>query len=388
MNLRDHVSSLDHDMRAWRHDFHAHPELGFEVQRTAGVVAKALKALGCDDVVSGIGRTGVVGIVHGRRSTSGRVIGIRADMDGLPIEEQTGLAHASRLKGQMHACGHDGHMAIALGAATYLARTRSFNGAAAFIFQPAEELGGGANVMVRDGLMERFDIDEVYALHNMPGLPCGTIAARHGTLFAASDNFEILLTGHGGHAAYPHQTRDPIACAAQLISSLQQVVSRNIDPLCPCVVSVTSIQCGNSFNIIPEQGRLLGTVRTLDESTRADAEKRVRDTVRFTARSFGIEATLDYRREYPATVNHREQTEFAMAMARATVGDTQLYGDTPPIMGCEDFAYMLQSRPGAYVLLGNGDTEPVHHPRYDFNDDSLTTGASYFSTLVEKAMPI
>lgn len=372
----------------WRRDIHAHPEILFDTDRTSALVAEKLRGFGVDEVVEGIGRTGVVGVIRGRQTGSGRVVGLRADMDALPIPEATGLDYASRTPGAMHACGHDGHTAMLLGAAQYLAETRNFDGTVVVIFQPAEEGGGGGKEMVEDGLMERFGIQQVYGLHNLPGLPVGEFAFRPGPVMAASDTFSIVVTGRGGHAAQPHRTIDPVLTAAQIVTALQQVASRNADPLKAVVVSVTSVRTSsNASNVIPEEVELIGTARTLDPETQDLTERRMGEIVAGIAAAHGATARFVYERDYPVTVNAEAETAFAARVAREVVGSDRVDAAAPPMMGAEDFSYMLNHRPGAYVFLGNGDTAALHHPKYDFNDDAIPVGCSYWVRLVEAAMP-
>jgi len=372
----------------WRRDLHRHPELDFDTCRTAGIVAARLAEFGCDEVVEGVGRTGVVGVIRGRSTASGRTVGLRADMDALPIPEATGLPYASATPGRMHACGHDGHTATLLAAARHLAETRAFDGTAVVIFQPAEEGGGGGRAMVEDGLMERFGIDEVYALHNMPGLPVGDFALRPGPLLAASDLFSIEVRGRGGHAAQPHDAVDPVVAASAIVLGLQSIVARAVDPLKAGVVSVTSVRTSSeAFNVIPERVALHGTVRSLDPEVRDLIEARMRAVVEATARVHGAEARLDYRRNYPVTVNDADRAAFAAEVAAEVVGASRVDAAAPPVMGGEDFAFMLEARPGAFVFVGNGDSAKLHHPAYDFNDALIPIGASFFVRLVERAMP-
>ncbi len=385
MPVKNRFAELLPEITAWRRDFHEHPELLYEVHRTAGIVAAKLREFGCDEVVEGIGRTGVVGVIRGKANGSGRVIGLRADMDALPIIEATGSAHASKVPGKMHACGHDGHTAMLLGAAKYLAETRNFDGTAVVIFQPAEEGGAGGRAMCEDGLMERFGIQEVYGMHNMPGLPLGSFAIREGAFFAATDTFLIRLEGKGGHAAKPHETVDTTVVAAQLVTALQTIASRNHDPVKNLVVSVTSFRTeSQAFNVIPQHVELKGTVRTMDPATREMAETRIKALVTGVAGAFGATAQVEYMRGYPVMVNSPEQTEFAAGVARRVAGDCR---PAPLIMGGEDFAYMLEERPGAYILVGNGDTAQVHHPEYDFDDDAIPAGCSWWAGIVEERMP-
>ncbi|WP_172327321.1 M20 aminoacylase family protein [Mangrovicoccus sp. HB161399] len=381
MPIKNRFAELMPEIAAWRRDLHAHPELLFDTHRTAAVVAGKLREFGCDEVAEGIGRTGVVGMIRGRGARSDRVIGLRADMDALPILEATGLDYASKTDGAMHACGHDGHTAMLLGAARYLAETRNFDGSVAVIFQPAEETGGGGKAMIDDGLLERFGIAEVYGMHNWPGIPLGQFAIRPGPFFAASDQFRITLRGKGGHAAKPHETVDPTVMGAQLVLALQSVVSRNCDPVEQMVVSVTSFETASTaYNVIPPSVTMKGTVRTLKDVTRDLAETRLREIAGGIAATFGGTADIWYHRGYPVMVNSDAETEFAAEVARKVAGDC---AEAPLIMGGEDFAYLLQERPGAYILVGNGDSAPVHHPEYDFNDEAIPAGCSWWAEIVE-----
>ncbi|OSP54514.1 M20 aminoacylase family protein [Pseudoruegeria sp. SK021] len=386
MPIKNRFAELLPEITAWRRDLHAHPELMFDTHRTAAFVADRLKEFGCDEVVTGVGRTGVVGRIRGRGDQSGRVIGLRADMDALPILEATGLDYASTTPGTMHACGHDGHTAMLLGAAKYLAETRNFDGTVIVIFQPAEEGGGGAKVMIDDGLLDRFDIQEVYGMHNWPGLPDGRFAIRPGAFFAATDTLRITLTGRGGHAAKPHETVDPIVMASHLVLALQTIVSRNADPVAQVVVSVTSIESDSkAFNVIPQSVQLRGTVRTLDPVLRDLAEARITAICHATAEMFGGSASVTYTRGYPVMVNSESETDFAAEVARGVAGECGL---APLVMGGEDFAYLLQERPGAYILVGNGDSAAIHHPEYNFNDEIIPAGCSWWAEIVEHRLPI
>jgi len=373
------------EITEWRRDLHEHPEILFDTHRTAGIVAEKLKAFGCDEVVTGIGRTGVVGLIKGKSDTKGRVIGLRADMDALPIHEATGLDYASKTPGAMHACGHDGHTAMLLGAARYLAETRNFDGSVAVIFQPAEEGGGGGKEMCDDGMMERFGIQEVYGMHNWLGRPVGSFAIREGAFFAATDQFEITVTGRGGHAAKPQETVDPTVTAAHLVTMLQTIASRNADPVDQVVVSVTSIESSShAFNVIPQKVHLKGTVRTMSVGMRALAEARLTAIADQVCAAMGGAAGVTYHKGYPCMVNHPEQTEFAADVARAVSGGCD---DAPLVMGGEDFAFMLEERPGAYILVGNGEGASVHHPEYNFNDDAIPAGCSWLAEVVERRLP-
>ena len=386
MPVKNRFAELHDDITAWRRDLHEHPEILFETHRTSATVAEKLRAFGCDEVVEGIGRTGVVGVITGRSTASGKVVGLRADMDALPIHEQTGLEYASKTPDAMHACGHDGHTAMLLGAARYLAETRNFDGTVVVIFQPAEEGGGGGREMCEDGMMARWGIQEVYGMHNWPGVPTGTFAIRSGPFFAATDLLEIEVEGLGGHAAKPHETIDTTVVTAHIITALQTIVSRNADPVGNIVVSITSMETSSkAFNVIPQRVNMLGTVRTLSNELRDLAEKRVGEICEGVAASFGAVARVTYTRNYPVMVNHAEQTEFAADVARSISGQCD---EAPLVMGGEDFAFMLEERPGAYILVGNGDTAMVHHPLYNFNDDAIPAGCSWWAEIAEQRMPI
>ncbi len=385
MPIKNRFAELQPEVTAWRRDIHEHPEVLFDTHRTSALVAEKLRAFGCDEVVEGIGRTGVVGVIRGKSDTSGKVIGLRADMDALPMTEQTGLDYASKTDGAMHACGHDGHTAMLLGAAKYLSETRNFDGTCVVIFQPAEEGGGGGREMCNDGLMERWGIQEVYGMHNWPGRPVGEFAIRTGPFFAATDLLEIEFEGRGGHAAKPHETVDTTLMASHAVAALQSIVSRNADPIDRIVVSVTSFQTSsNAFNVIPQRVKLLGTVRTMSAEMRDLAEKRVTEICEGIAQTFGGVARVDYQRNYPVMVNHDEQTDFAREVARNVSGQCD---EAPLVMGGEDFAFMLEERPGAYILVGNGDTAMVHHPEYNFNDEAIPAGCSWWAEVVERRMP-
>ncbi|WP_284262200.1 M20 aminoacylase family protein [Roseicyclus amphidinii] len=385
MPVKNRFAELLPEITEWRRDIHANPEILFDTHRTSALVAEKLREFGCDEIVTGIGRTGVVGIIKGKSNASGRTIGLRADMDALPIHEETGVDYASKTPGAMHACGHDGHTAMLLGAAKYLAETRNFDGTVAVIFQPAEEGGGGGKEMVDDGMMERWNIEEVYGMHNWPGVPTGSFAIRSGPFFAATDIFEIKVFGRGGHAAKPHETVDSTVLASHMVLALQTIASRNADPVKSIVVSVTSFETSSTaFNVIPDRVTLKGTVRTLDPEIRDLAEERMTAIVEGTATMFGGSATLDYTRNYPVMVNSDEQTEFAAEVARAVSGDC---AEAPLVMGGEDFAFMSNARPGAYILVGNGDTAHVHHPKYNFNDEAIPAGCSWWAEIVERRLP-
>jgi amidohydrolase len=386
MPINPAVQEFVEDARKWRRDIHSHPELLYDVHRTSAFVAEQLKAFGCDEVATGIGQTGVVGVIRGRLGESDKTIGLRADMDALPIHETTNLPYRSSVEGKMHACGHDGHTAMLLGASRYLAKTRNFAGKAIVIFQPAEEGGGGAKAMIDDGLMERFTVAEVYGMHNMPKLPVGAFATRKGPLLAAADRFTIDIEGQGGHAAYPQVCVDPILAGAQIVNALQAIVARGVDPLDSCVVSVTKFEAGTAFNIIPQTAQLLGTTRTFLAGTRDLAERRLIEITQGVGAAMGVKVDVHYERGYPTTRNHPDQTDFAAAIAKTVAGADKVAIDMPPVMGAEDFSFMLEARPGAFIMIGNGDTAGLHDPKYDFNDAALPYGMSYWAQLVETAL--
>jgi len=385
MPVRNRFAEMLPEIAAWRRDIHAHPELLYDTHRTAALVADRLRAFGCDEVVEGIGGPGVVGVIRGR-AEGGRTVGLRADMDALPITEATGRDYASTVPGLMHACGHDGHTAMLLGAARHLAETRNFAGAVAVIFQPAEEGGAGARAMLDDGLVARFGVSEVWGMHNWPGQPAGSFAIRPGPFFAATDVFTLRIEGRGGHAAKPQETVDPVVVAAHVVTALQTIASRNADPVGQLVVSVTNIAAGaGAHNVIPQTAELSGTVRTLDAGLRDLAERRIGEIAQGVAGGLGARARLDYTRSYPVMVNGQGETEVAAAVARSVAGAC---AEAPLVMGGEDFAYMLEALPGAYILVGNGDSAPVHHPEYDFNDEAIPAGCSWWAELVETRLPL
>ncbi len=388
MPIVNRVADLQPDIQAWRRNIHEHPELLYDVHRTAAFVAERLTEFGCDEVVTGLGRTGVVGVIKGRKpAVNGDIkgIGLRADMDALPLDEETGLPYASKTPGKMHACGHDGHTAMLLGAARYLAETRNFAGDAVVIFQPAEEGGAGAAAMLEDGLLERFAIDQVYGMHNGPGIPIGSFAIRPGPIMASTDAVNIRIEGLGGHAARPHKSIDSVLVGAQLITALQSIVSRSVDPLESAVVSMCEFHAGNARNVIPQTAELRGTVRALTAEVRQLVEKRVREVVAGVAQMTGAKIDLNYERGYPVVVNHASQTDVAIRAAKEVAGDANVE-EMPPLMGGEDFAYMLEQRPGAFIFCGNGDTAGLHHPAYNFNDDAIVFGTSYWIKLVENTL--
>ena len=386
MPVKNRFAELQKEISEWRHDIHQHPEILFDTHRTSALVKDKLKEFGCDQVIDGIGKTGVVGVINGQTNQSSKVIGLRADMDALPINEETGLDYSSKIPGAMHACGHDGHTSMLLGAAKYLCETRNFDGQAVVIFQPAEEGGGGGLEMCKDGMMENFKIDEVYGMHNWPGVELGKFAIRSGPFFAASDFIEATISGKGGHAAKPHETIDPTVIASQIVVALQTIASRRTDPVEQVVVSITSFETSSTaFNVIPQEVKIKGTVRTLDPDVRDLAEKEFLRITELTAEALGGSADAKFTRGYPVMSNTSEQTEFAAKVARDVAGEC---AEAPLVMGGEDFAYMLEERPGAYILLGNGDSSPVHHPEYNFNDDAIPFGCSWLVELVEQKMPV
>jgi hippurate hydrolase len=387
MPVKNRVAEMQPEIAAWRRTLHENPEILYEVHKTAAFVAEKLREFGCDEVVEGVGRTGVVGVIRGKTDTAGRVVGLRADMDALPILEATGAAWASKTPGAMHACGHDGHTAMLLGAAKYLAETRNFDGVTVVIFQPAEEGGAGGKAMVDDGLISRWGIQEAYGMHNMPGLPIGHFSIKPGPFYAATDTFTIKVVGKGGHAAKPHVTVDTTLVASHVVIALQSIVARNVDPLASVVVSVTSFRTeSDAYNVIPETAELRGTVRTFDPALRAMAEERLKAVATGTAAAFGARAEVTWAAGYPAMVNSESETRYAAEVARKVSGG-KVDDQTAAIMGGEDFAYLLEVVPGAYIQIGNGDTADVHHPLYDFNDDAIPAGASYWAELVETRMP-
>ncbi|WP_028955073.1 M20 aminoacylase family protein [Sulfitobacter sp. 20_GPM-1509m] len=379
-----HVESLT----AFRRDLHQNPELLYDVTRTAATVADALRAAGVDEVVEGIGRTGVVGVIHGQTNTSGRTIGLRADMDALPIVEATGKPWASKVDGKMHACGHDGHTTMLLGAARQLAESRAFDGTVIVIFQPAEEGGAGAKAMIDDGLFTRWPCNEVYGMHNRPNMPVGEFTIASGPIMGSVDEVRITIEGRGGHAARPDETIDTFPIAAALIQAIQTITSRTIDPMDNAVVSLCTIHAGNAFNVIPQKIEITGTVRTLREEVRSHIEAQLTALVPQIAAGYGATGTLDYIRMYPVTVNHERETELAANAAQEVAGMANVSLDMPPVLGGEDFSFLLNEVPGAMINIGNGPSAGLHHPEYDFNDDVIAWGCSYWTTLVRQRLPI
>lgn len=385
MAVRNRFAELHEEIAGWRQEMHRHPELQYDVEWTAGFVEARLREFGCDEVVTGIGRTGLVGLIKGREATSGRVVGLRADMDALPIHEETGVEYASTVPGKMHACGHDGHTAMLLGAAKYLAETRNFDGTVAVIFQPAEEGGAGGRAMVDDGMMERFGIDEVYGMHNVPGRPLGEFAIRPGAFYASTDEINITITGKAGHAAQPQQTVDATVVAAHVVTALQTIVSRQIDPVEQVVVSITSFETSTTaYNVVVEEVVLKGTLRTMTEENRAFASRRIVEIAEGVSASLGASATAEIREGYPVMVNSDAETEFAAEAASRVSGACEV---APIYLWGEDFGFMLNERPGAYIHLGIGDNAPLHHPAYNFNDEALPLGCSFFVELAESRLP-
>ncbi len=386
MPILNRAAELQNEVAGWRREIHRNPELQFDLFETAALVEERLKSFGLDEVVPGIARTGVVGIIRGKGG-DGPVIGLRADMDALPIAEITGKDWASKNTGKMHACGHDGHTAMLLGAAKYLAETRNFKGSVAVIFQPAEEGGGGGNVMIEEGMMERFGIEKVFGMHNMPGLPVGHFATRVGPLMAATVEFTIRIKGRGGHAAQPNRTIDPIVIGSHIVTSFQSIVARTADPVKSLVVSVTKFNAGTAYNIIPEEAEIAGTIRFLEDEVGDAAIERLRTIAESVAVAHGAVADVDIDRNYPVTANHEAETQLAADVAASIAGEAAVDRDVAPILGGEDFSYMLKSRPGSFIFIGNGDTAGLHHPAYDFNDEAIPHGISYWVKLAETALP-
>jgi hippurate hydrolase len=382
MPILNRAAEMQDEVARWRQHLHSIPELNFDLHGTSAFVAEKLKEFGCDEVATGIAKTGVVGVIKGRHGHGG-TIGLRADMDALPIVEATGRPYASQNPGKMHACGHDGHTAMLLGAAKYLAETRNFAGSVALIFQPAEEGGGGGNVMVQEGMMERFGIGKVFGMHNVPGLPVGQFAIRPGPMLAATAEFTITVKGKGGHAAMPHQGVDPIVIASQMVMSLQTIASRSANPIESVVVSVTKFHAGDAYNVIPETVELAGTVRTLKKELATLARERIHAICEGIAAAHGADVNIEYDSNYPVTFNHEEETAFASDVAAVVAGDAHVNRAVQPVMGGEDFSYMLEARPGAFIFIGNGDTANLHHPTYDFNDEIIPHGMSYWVKLAE-----
>nr|WP_282129213.1 M20 aminoacylase family protein [Roseobacter litoralis] len=376
------------ELFAWRRDFHTHPEISFDVHRTAGLVSERLHEMGVDEVFTGIGKTGVVAVIKGKTTSSNKVIGLRADMDALPMQEQTNLPYASKIEGRMHACGHDGHTTMLLGAARYLSETRNFNGTAVLIFQPAEEAEGGGLAMVQDGLMNRFGIQSVFALHASPGLPIGHFSTRAGGIMGSADLFEVQITGKGCHAAFPHEGLDPAIAVAQIIQGFQTIVSRSISASAQHVVSITQVHMGTADNIIAETAEIRGTVRSLSSKERTFGKQRMYDICAGVASMTGTEIHLNYIDDLPVTENDATQTDFAIDAATKLVGSEAVDGNRTPTMGGEDFSFMLEQCPGNFMFIGNGDSAALHNPAFDFNDEALAYGCAYFATIVERQLAI
>ncbi|MEP9377701.1 M20 aminoacylase family protein [Aquabacter sp. CN5-332] len=386
MPVINRIADAADELTQWRRHLHETPELMYDLPETSAFVAERLREFGCDEVVTGIGRTGVVGVIKGQGD--GRTIALRADMDALPILERTGADYASKNPGKMHACGHDGHTTMLLGAARHLVETRAFSGTAIMVFQPAEEGGAGGLAMVKDGLMERFAIEEVYGMHNLPGLPLGRFAMRDGPIMAAADHVEITIEGRGAHAAKPNEGVDVVLTGASVVTALQQVVARNVDPLSSGVLSISMFHAGEADNVLPHSAKLIGTMRSLSPTVREQLRARVKQVAEGVGAAFGATVTVEIEEGYPATRNHSAQTAVAQEVAEDVAGAAQVDGDAPPLMAAEDFAYMLEARPGAYIFIGNGESAGLHHPAYDFNDAALPLGASYWVRLVERALPL
>lgn len=387
MPIINRMAELHGEISKWRQEIHENPELDYDVHETAKLVADKLKHFGCDEVVTGVGRTGVVGIIHGKSQKSGYCVGMRADMDALPITEVKDLPYKSKNPGKMHACGHDGHTAMLLGAAKYLTETRNFDGSVAVIFQPAEEGGAGGKAMVDDGMMDRFGINEVYGMHNLPGLDVGEFSICPGAIMAATDEFKIKITGKGAHAAMPHLGTDPIVIGAQIVTNLQTIVSRNNSPLESLVVTVTKFNAGTAMNIIPEVIEFAGTIRSLTQEGRQLAIQRIREITEGVCTANNAKSDIQFFEGYPVTYNHENETSKAVDIASKIAGKDKVEAKTNPTMGGEDFSYMLLERPGAFIFIGNGDTAGLHHPEYDFNDDVIPHGTTYWAKLAETIMP-
>ena len=386
MPVLNRIAAFSDEMKGWRRHLHAHPELSFDCVNTAAFIADRLQEMGVDEIHTGIGQTGVVAIIDGQGP--GPTIGLRADMDALPIVEATGAAHAATIPGKMHACGHDGHVTMLLGAAKYLAETRRFAGRVALIFQPAEEDGAGGQAMVQDGMMDRFDIAQVYGIHNAPNVPFGRFLTNPGALMASVDTAFVHITGKGGHGATPHDCVDPVIAVVGMVSAIQTIIPRNVYALDEAVISVTQIHTGTASNIIPEEAMFCATIRAFKPDVRELLKKRFHEIVAGHAMAYNVEARVDYDWGYPATINHAAEAAFATEVAAEVVGADATDGNTNREMGSEDFSYMLEARPGAYLFLGTGPGAGLHHPAFDFNDDASPIGASFFARLVERAQPL
>ena len=386
MAILNSIAGFENDMAKWRRHLHQNPELGRDCYKTAKYIQERLKEFGITEIHTGYASTGIVAIIKGK--ASGRTIGLRADMDALPIKENTGMSYSSKNEGVMHACGHDGHTTMLLGAARYLSETRNFSGRVALIFQPDEEATGGAEAMVEEGILEEFNIEEVYALHNTPSHDVGVMYTRPGPIMAGADSFTVEIQGKGGHAAYPHEVKDPIVAAISIAQSFQTIVSRNNIPSDDLVISITQVHSGTTDNVVPEIAYLNGTVRTFDLSVQEMVIKRMEKIISGLAMSFEVNAKLNYQKGYPPTINHAESTNFAIGVAEDVCGSDKVLSSVAKEMGAEDFSYMLQKRPGAYLFMGIGDGAGLHNPNYDFNDAAAPVGASFFARLIEKALPL
>ena len=386
MAILNSIAGFENDMAKWRRHLHQNPELGRDCYKTAEYIQERLKEFGITEIHAGYASTGIVAIIEGQ--TSGRTIGLRADMDALPITENTGMPYSSKNEGVMHACGHDGHTTMLLGAARYLSETRNFSGRVALIFQPDEEATGGAEVMVEEGILEQFKIEEVYALHNIPGHDVGVMYTRPGPIMAGADSFNVEIRGKGGHAAYPHEVKDPIVAALSIAQAFQTIVSRNNIPSDDLVISITQVHSGTTDNVIPETAFLNGTVRTFDLSVQEMVINRMEKIISGFSISFEVDAKFNYEKGYPPTINHEEKTNFAIEVAKEVCGSDKVLTSVGKEMGAEDFSYMLQKRPGAYLFMGIGDGAGLHNPNYDFNDAAAPVGASFFARLIEKALPL
>ncbi|MFL2764606.1 MAG: M20 aminoacylase family protein [Paracoccaceae bacterium] len=386
MAILNSIAGFENDMAKWRRHLHQNPELGRDCYKTAEYIQERLKEFGITEIHTGYASTGIVAIIEGQ--TSGRTIGLRADMDALPITENTGMPYSSKNEGVMHACGHDGHTTMLLGAARYLSETRNFSGRVALIFQPDEEATGGAEVMVEEGILEQFKIEEVYALHNIPGHDVGVMYTRPGPIMAGADSFNVEIRGKGGHAAYPHEVKDPIVAALSIAQAFQTIVSRNNIPSDDLVISITQVHSGTTDNVIPETAFLNGTVRTFDLSVQEMVINRMEKIISGFSISFEVDAKFNYEKGYPPTINHEEKTNFAIEVAKEVCGSDKVLTSVGKEMGAEDFSYMLQKRPGAYLFMGIGEGAGLHNPNYDFNDAAAPVGASFFARLIEKALPL
>ncbi|MCX7288013.1 MAG: M20 family metallopeptidase [Rhodobacterales bacterium] len=386
MPVLNRIASYAEEMKGWRHHLHMHPELALDCHETAAFILDRLREIGVDEIHEGIARTGIVALIKGQKA--GPVIGLRADMDALPIEEMTGAPHTSTVKGKMHACGHDGHVTMLLGAAKYLAETRNFAGTVALIFQPAEEDGAGGQIMVQEGIMDRFDIAQVYGIHNAPNVPFGHFSTTPGPYMASVDTAYVTITGKGGHGATPHECVDPVVAVVGMVGAIQTIIPRNVYALEEAVISVTQIHAGTASNIIPEEATFCATIRCFKPDVRALLKRRIIEIVEGHALAYGVKARVDYDWGYPATINHEDQTEIAADAAREVVGPEAVDARANREMGSEDFSYMLEARPGAYLFLGTGPGAGLHHPAFDFNDEAAPIGASFFARLVERTQPL